>query len=106
MGGESSDDHTVRTRIPEVIQTVTAGQVFPTLSKDRQDALLSDIEQTKAKLPIINEDTMPGELANVIAGRIANAFDFNGPNFTVDAACASSMAAIQSAVDGLREWHL
>ena len=50
---------------------------------------------------------MPGELANVIAGRIANAFDFQGPNFTVDAACASSMAAVQ-AVKGLqdREFNL
>ena len=46
---------------------------------------------------------MPGELANVIAGRIANAFDFNGPNYTVDAACASSMAAIQAAVKGLHD---
>ena len=38
---------------------------------------------------------MPGELASMVAGRIANAFDFNGPNYTVDAACASSMAAIK-----------
>ncbi len=32
---------------------------------------------------------MPGELANVIAGRVANLFNFRGPNFTTDAACAS-----------------
>ena len=32
---------------------------------------------------------MPGELANCIAGRVANLFNFHGPNFTTDAACAS-----------------
>ena len=44
---------------------------------------------------------MPGELANCIAGRIANIFNFHGPNYVVDAACASAMAAISSAVEGL-----
>ena len=37
----------------------------------------------------ITEDTMPGELANFLAGRVANLFNLRGPNFTTDAACAS-----------------
>ena len=49
----------------------------------------------------ITEDTMPGELANCIAGRIANLFNFHGPNYVCDAACASAMAAISAAVEGL-----
>ena len=48
-------------------------------------------------LPKIDEDTMPGELANVVAGRVANLLDLQGPNYTTDAACASSMAAILDA---------
>ncbi len=44
----------------------------------------------------ITEDTMPGELANVIAGRVANLFNFRGPNFTTDAACASALAALSA----------
>ena len=44
---------------------------------------------------------MPGELANVMAGRVANLFNFRGPNFTTDAACASALAAMASAVQGL-----
>ena len=55
----------------------------------------------QGRFPAITEDTMPGELANIIAGRIANLFDFHGPNFIVDAACASAMAAIDAAVEGL-----
>ena len=58
-------------------------------------------DDIKKTLPAITEDTMPGELANVIAGRIANLFNFRGPNFTTDAACASGLAGIWSAVQGL-----
>ena len=54
-------------------------------------------------LPDITEDSLPGELANVISGRVANVFNLEGPNFTVDAACASSMAAVMNAVAALRE---
>ena len=39
----------------------------------------------------------PGVLANVIAGRIANRLDLGGVNYTVDAACASSLAAVDAA---------
>ncbi|MFE5396200.1 SDR family NAD(P)-dependent oxidoreductase [Streptomyces sp. NPDC056568] len=47
------------------------------------------------------EATFPGLLGNVVAGRIANRFDLNGPNCTVDAACASSLAALAMATDEL-----
>ena len=47
--------------------------------------------------PRINEDTMPGELANVVSGRVANLLDLQGPNHAMDAACASSMAAVLDA---------
>jgi acyl transferase domain-containing protein/NAD(P)H-dependent flavin oxidoreductase YrpB (nitropropane dioxygenase family)/NADP-dependent 3-hydroxy acid dehydrogenase YdfG len=49
-------------------------------------------------LPVATEDSFPGVLANVIAGRIANRLDLGGVNFTVDAACASSLAALEIAV--------
>ena len=44
---------------------------------------------------------MPGELSNIIAGRVANVFNFSGPNYVTDAACASSLAALQGAISGL-----
>ncbi|MDP6929690.1 MAG: beta-ketoacyl synthase N-terminal-like domain-containing protein, partial [Planctomycetota bacterium] len=49
-------------------------------------------------LPSPTEDTFPGILANVIAGRIANRLDLGGVNYTIDAACASSLAAVHSGV--------
>ena len=47
--------------------------------------------------PRVNEDTMPGELANVVAGRVSNLLDLQGPNFAMDAACASSLATLMDA---------
>ncbi len=44
------------------------------------------------------ESTFPGLLGNVVAGRIANRFDLHGTNHTTDAACASSFAALSTAV--------
>ncbi|MCC7491941.1 MAG: SDR family NAD(P)-dependent oxidoreductase [Fimbriimonadaceae bacterium] len=53
-------------------------------------------------LPQWCEDTFPGVLINVIAGRVANRFNFGGANFTVDAACASSLAAVDAAAKELQ----
>jgi malonyl CoA-acyl carrier protein transacylase len=104
MGGENTDDFTIRTRLPETLESIRKSAVFQMLPSDKQLQLLFEVETSvKTSLPSINEDSMPGELANVIAGRIANAFDLQGPNYTVDAACASSMAAIQAAIKGLRD---
>ncbi|MFE4061978.1 beta-ketoacyl synthase N-terminal-like domain-containing protein, partial [Streptomyces sp. NPDC059096] len=49
------------------------------------------------QLPKLTEDSFPGMLANVIAGRIANRLDLGGANYTVDAACASSLTAVDAA---------
>ncbi|MEZ0112439.1 acyl transferase domain-containing protein/NAD(P)H-dependent flavin oxidoreductase YrpB (nitropropane dioxygenase family) [Catenulispora sp. EB89] len=50
-----------------------------------------------AQLPRLTEDSFTGVLSNVIAGRIANRLDLGGANYTVDAACASSLAAVDVA---------
>ncbi|HEX4219047.1 MAG TPA: beta-ketoacyl synthase N-terminal-like domain-containing protein, partial [Acidimicrobiales bacterium] len=55
-----------------------------------------------AALPSLTEDSFPGVLTNVIAGRIANRLDLGGVNYTVDAACASSLAAVDMACKELR----
>ncbi|OHV44770.1 type I polyketide synthase, partial [Pseudofrankia sp. BMG5.36] len=61
-------------------------------------ALVGDLPpELDEHLPELDEDSFPGILANVIAGRVANRLDFGGANFTVDAACASSFAALDAA---------
>ncbi len=44
------------------------------------------------------ENSFPGLLGNVIAGRICNRLDMGGTNCAVDAACASSMSALHLAL--------
>ncbi|WP_295541931.1 type I polyketide synthase [uncultured Thiohalocapsa sp.] len=58
-----------------------------------------------ARLPEWTEDSFAGLLLNVAAGRCANRFDFGGVNHTVDAACASSLAAVYQAVNELTLGH-
>ena len=51
--------------------------------------------------PEWQESTFPGLLSNVIAGRIANRLNLKGTNFVADAACASSLAALQFSINQL-----
>ncbi|MFT5567143.1 MAG: acyl transferase domain-containing protein [Glaciecola sp.] len=65
--------------------------------------LLIDLlsEEDFDRLPEWNEESFPGILTNVLAGRIANRFNLGGSNFTVDSACASSLTAIDLAIKEL-----
>ncbi len=68
---------------------------------------LHDMDETTKKyiesqLPEWSEDSFPGYLGNVTAGRVANRFDLGGINFAVDAACASSLAALYVGINELR----
>ncbi|MBN9101242.1 MAG: SDR family NAD(P)-dependent oxidoreductase [Pseudonocardia sp.] len=53
--------------------------------------------------PPWEENTFPGLLGNVTAGRIANRLDLGGMNCAVDAACASSLSALRLACSELSE---
>ena len=63
-------------------------------------------ERLDKVLPEWTEDTFPGVLLNVTAGRVANRFDLGGPNLVVDAACGSSLAAIRLGMDELQSGDL
>lgn len=51
-------------------------------------------------------DTAIGLVPNLAASRIANRLDLGGPAYTLDAACASSLLAVEHAMQGLREGRL
>ncbi|MEK6985341.1 MAG: SDR family NAD(P)-dependent oxidoreductase [Candidatus Thermoplasmatota archaeon] len=104
MGGELQKQTSRRVYWPEAAAAVRANPDFQSLPKAQQDAILGGAEaQFKHGLIPITEDTMPGSLSNVVAGRIANLFDLSGKNFTTDAACASSFAALDAAVKTLQD---
>ena len=64
------------------------------MPSESRDAFMDAVNE---HAPKVDEDTMPGELANVVSGRVANLLDLQGPNHAMDAACASSMAAVMDA---------
>ncbi|HQE92515.1 MAG TPA: beta-ketoacyl synthase N-terminal-like domain-containing protein [Anaerolineae bacterium] len=68
-----------------------------------EDEVERIIEKIKLAYVPWNEDSFPGLLGNVIAGRVANRFDLGGTNCTVDAACASSLGAVKMAISELIE---
>jgi acyl transferase domain-containing protein len=83
---------------------------YPVWEKVLRSSGVSETEDTttiieKIKLAYVNweENSFPGAIGNVIAGRICNRFDLGGMNCVVDAACASSLAAIKMAVSELIE---
>ena len=104
MAGDKHYHTALRAFFPEYADELRKGQSFATLPTAVQQAIVDEtLGGIRQRFPSITEDTMPGELANVIAGRIASMFDLHGPNFVVDAACASAIAAINAAVAGLEE---
>ncbi|MCL2315548.1 MAG: SDR family NAD(P)-dependent oxidoreductase, partial [Actinomycetia bacterium] len=65
-------------------------------------SLLGDLPPEVSEiLPKLDEDSFAGILSNVTSGRIANRLNCGGRNFTVDAACASSLAALDVACQEL-----
>ncbi len=104
IGGEKHYQSSMRIRFPEMLRRLEESATLATLAPETRARI---VEETRRgyldNVFSITEDTMPGELANVIAGRVANLFNLRGMNFTTDAACASGLAALNAAVTGLAD---
>ena len=104
MGGMKNEMSNTRLNRPFLYEILKDTPTYKALPPDAEQKLMDEMDEgVRQKFTPITEDSMPGELANVIAGRLANVFDVHGTNFTVDAACATSLAAVDQAVNGLRE---
>ena len=68
------------------------------LRPDLSEAELDELHQHfRGQLPVYNADMVSVLTPNVIAGLIANRLNMMGPNYIVDAACASSLIALDNA---------
>jgi acyl transferase domain-containing protein len=74
-------------------------QLHPEYSDDELATIRKSL---KATLPPFHADTAPGLVPNIISGRIANRLDLMGANYIVDAACASSLVAVDLAIRDLQ----
>lgn len=77
--------------------------ILKKLHPETEDAELADVKaQLKASLPPFNAEMAPALVPNLVTGRISNRLDFKGANYIVDAACASSLIALDRGVADLR----
>ncbi len=77
-------------------------RVLKQLHPEHSGEELAEIKRRlKESLPPFHADTAAGLVPNIISGRIANRLDLMGPNYIVDAACASSLVAVDLAIQDL-----
>jgi acyl transferase domain-containing protein len=73
---------------------VTLRELVPELPADTVDRVRAAFAAKSGELPA---DVAIGLVPNLAASRIANRLDLRGPAYTVDAACASSLIAVDQA---------
>ncbi|NOX34537.1 MAG: SDR family NAD(P)-dependent oxidoreductase [Deltaproteobacteria bacterium] len=88
----------------ELVIPLGARLGHPIWKKALQDSGIDDakrdeiIQRIQGDYVQWQENSFPGLLGNVVAGRIANRLNLSGTNTVTDAACASSLSAIHTAV--------
>jgi acyl transferase domain-containing protein/phosphopantetheinyl transferase len=83
-----------------IAQTVSLlAALHPEWTPQERQAIADDL---KASLPPFEAATIPGQLTNATAGRLAHRFDLSGASFVVDAASASSLVAVDLAMRALK----
>jgi acyl transferase domain-containing protein/phosphopantetheinyl transferase len=88
-----------RTRLEQFVRTAEQLVVYlrtlvPTLTEDDLARIKRDFQ---AQVATSGADSAIGLVPNLAASRLAHRLDLGGPAFTVDAACASSLVAIDQA---------
>lgn len=82
--------------LPQIVQTLR--DLFPDLG---EEAVAAVQERLQREIPRYGPDVAAGLIPNLTASRLANRFDLHGPAFTVDAACASAVIALEQACASL-----
>jgi len=102
LGLESSILSALRIRFVEYIKIMESIEEYSKLSLTIKSAISEYITQQYRKyIPKVAEDTLPGYMDNIIAGRIANYFNISGPNLVIDADSASFMSALEQGIMSL-----
>ncbi len=105
LGGEKHYHSSLRIHVPEVLKSLQglAPRCSPLPLRCSSRSWPRPIATSRTTTSKSPRSTMPGELANVHAGLVANLLNLRGMNFTSDAACASGLAALNAAVLGLND---
>lgn len=82
--------------LPQVLQSLT--DLFPDLP---ESTLATVRERLQQQLSYYGPDVISGAIPNFVASRLANRLDLRGPAYTIDAACASALLAVEQACASL-----
>jgi len=97
-------DSGMRIRLEDMLDAVRQSTEFRALPSSRQKELLElTAQRMREQLKEVSEDNVVGASASVACGRINMHFDLKGLHYSVDAGFASSLAALDLAVRGLRD---
>lgn len=104
LGAEKSMMSDLRVRFPEYIEALEHCSLYNALSDEHKTEINTAIaEHFRGLFPKVEEDTLPGYMDNIIAGRISNFFDFDGANEVCDRDLISFGAALYQAVYSLHQ---
>lgn len=107
LTGEFNRAATVRLRWPFIADATATALTEASAPSELVGAVLQRLEQlVKSPFPEPGDEMLTGTLANTIAGRICNQFDFHGTGYTVDGACSSSLLAVMTAARALAAGEL
>jgi len=107
LTGDMSRSSSLRLRWPYVRKVLTKTFENKGLDNSAVNQIIGEVEQLyKAPFEVPSEETLSGGLANTIAGRICNYFDFGGGGYTIDGACSSSLLAVVNACTALESGEL
>ncbi len=84
-------------------QHIYMSAILETIAEDLcsgigEDDLEKIRKEYQAKLTRYQSDTVAGAMPNLVVSQAANHFDMKGPAYTLDAACASSLIAVEQAI--------
>lgn len=82
--------------VDQIVEVLRAAH--PQLTAEQ---LRSIRQELKSSLAPCNADTIPGVMPNIIAGRVATSLGWSGKTLILDAACASSLVAVELGIDDL-----
>lgn len=88
-------------RVEDVSRTLESLPAFRALPQSARDAIERDLA-LRAKNAELAPTALVGNLLNMVAARVAHAFDLTGPSMAIDTACSSSLVAVHLACEALK----
>lgn len=98
FGSDYALELSLAIRAPELAEDV-AGILGVPGDAQRIEAITAEVRKC---LPTINEDSSGSFSSSTLASRVAKTLDLMGPTYTMDSACAASLASLEAAAELLR----